>query len=55
MNGKTWYSISAKLFRDGASDKAIGAAITKFGRAVLMVPALMPRANHFTNLGERNR
>jgi len=57
MNGKTWYSISAKLFRDGASDKAIGAASPNLGRSqCLMVPALMPgQSLLYESQGQRNR
>lgn len=52
MNGKTWYSISAKLFRDGASNKAIGAAISKFGpKPVSDGASTDAEGNHFfTNL-----
>jgi len=31
MNGTVWYQVPARLFRDGADDNAIAAAITPFG------------------------
>lgn len=32
MNGETWYSASAKLLREGASDRAIGESIKEVGK-----------------------
>lgn len=52
MNGKTWYSVPAKLFRKGASDKAIGTAIAKVGpKPVSDGVSTDAEGNHFfTNL-----
>jgi sugar lactone lactonase YvrE len=52
MNGKTWYSVSAKLFRDRASDKAIGAGIKVVGqKPVSDGVSTDAEGNHFfTNL-----
>lgn len=52
MNGETWYSVSAKLFRDGASDRSIGEAIAKVGsKPVSDGVSTDAEGNHFfTNL-----
>jgi len=52
MNGKTWYSVPAKLFRDGATDQVIGAAIAKAGaKPVSDGASTDAEGNHFfTNL-----
>jgi sugar lactone lactonase YvrE len=52
MTGQTWYSVPAKLFRDGASDQAIGAAIVKAGSKPVSDGAnIDAEGNHFfTNL-----
>jgi len=52
MNGTTWYSVPAKLFRDGATDRAIGAAIVKAGvKPVSDGASTDAEGNHFfTNL-----
>ncbi len=52
MNGKSWFSVPAKLFRDGASDTEIGAAIARVGPKPLSDGAATDaEGNHFfTNL-----
>jgi sugar lactone lactonase YvrE len=54
MNGETWYSVPASLFRQGASDKAIGAAIKVVGqKPVSDGVSTDAEGNHFfTNLEE---
>ncbi|HYN78581.1 MAG TPA: L-dopachrome tautomerase-related protein [Lamprocystis sp. (in: g-proteobacteria)] len=53
MNGKTWYRVPARLLREGASDEAIAAAITKAGSKPVSDGAATDAAgNHyFTDLG----
>lgn len=52
MNGETWYSASAGLFRAGESDRAIGAAIKEVGqKPVSDGVSTDAQGNHFiTNL-----
>ncbi|TFW27629.1 L-dopachrome tautomerase-related protein [Duganella callida] len=52
MNGLTWYSVPARLFRDNASDERIGAAIRRAGRKPISDGAATDAdGNHFfTNL-----
>jgi len=52
MNGTAWYGLPAKLFRDGADDKAIAAAIRKVGDKPISDGAATDAAgNHyFTDL-----
>ncbi len=54
MNGKTWYRVPAQLFREGASDEAIAAAIAVAGpKPVSDGASTDAEGNHyFTNLGE---
>jgi sugar lactone lactonase YvrE len=54
MNGTAWYSVSTKLFRDKASDGAIGAAIKEVGKKPISDGAATDaKGNHyFTNLQE---
>lgn len=54
MNGHSWYSVSAKLFREGASDMQIAEAIVKVGsKPISDGAATDTRGNHFfTNLTE---
>lgn len=52
MNGTSWYSVPARLFRDGASDEEIGSAIARVGPKPLSDGAATDaEGNHFiTNL-----
>jgi hypothetical protein len=54
MNGRTWYSVPAKLFREGASDAQIAEAIAKVGTKPISDGAATDTGgNHFfTNLTE---
>ncbi|WP_343629417.1 L-dopachrome tautomerase-related protein [Roseateles sp.] len=54
MNGRTWYSVPAKLLREGASDARIGEAIRRVGaKPVSDGAATDGRGRHFfTNLNE---
>lgn len=54
MNGRSWYSVPARLFREGSSDEAIGQAITKVGsKPISDGAAIDTYGNHFfTNLTE---
>lgn len=54
MNGRTWYRVPARLFREGASDAQIAEAIAKVGRKPISDGAATDtRGNHFfTNLTE---
>jgi hypothetical protein len=54
MNGRTWYSVPTRLFREGASDAQIAEAIAKVGRKPISDGAATDtRGNHFfTNLTE---
>lgn len=54
MTGRGWFSVPAKLFREGADDKAIAAAIRKVGEKPLSDGATTDgKGNHyFTNLME---
>lgn len=54
MNGTSWYSVPARLFRQGASDAEIGAAIKRVGpKPVSDGAATDAEGNHFiTNLQE---
>ena len=54
MNGRSWYSVPARLFRDNASDTEIGQAIRKVGSKPISDGAAIDRfGNHFfTNLTE---
>lgn len=54
MNGKTWYSASAGLFREEASDRTIGAAIKEVGqKPVSDGVSTDAQGNHFiTNLND---
>lgn len=52
MNGRSWYSVPAKMFREGASDEQIAQAIIKVGRKPISDGAAIDEfGNHyFTNL-----
>ncbi|HSI44522.1 MAG TPA: L-dopachrome tautomerase-related protein [Methylotenera sp.] len=54
MNGRSWYSVPAKLFRENASNAQIGQAITKVGSKPISDGAAIDEyGNHFfTNLIE---
>jgi hypothetical protein len=54
MNGRTWYSVPARLFREGASDTQIADAIVPVGsKPISDGAATDARGNHFfTNLTE---
>lgn len=54
MNGTNWYAVPARLFREGASDSAIGAAIKRVGaKPISDGAATDAEGNHFiTNLPE---
>lgn len=54
MNGTSWYSVPARLFRDSASDAEIGAAIKRVGpKPISDGAATDAEGNHFiTNLPE---
>jgi sugar lactone lactonase YvrE len=48
MNGTTWYSVPAKLFREGATDTAIGAAIKAVGpKPITDGVATDSKGNHY--------
>lgn len=54
MNGRTWYSVPAKLFRDGVADDVIAHHITRVGEKPISDGATTDSfGNHFiTNLNE---
>lgn len=54
MNGRSWYSVPARLFRDKGNDEEIGRAITKVGiKPISDGAAIDVYGNHyFTNLTE---
>ncbi len=54
MNGRSWYSVPAKLFRNGASDADIASAIVRVGDKPISDGATTDaKGNHFfTNLTE---
>ncbi len=54
MNGTSWYAVPARLFREGADDAAIGAAVRRVGPKPLSDGAATDaEGNHFiTNLSE---
>ncbi|WP_094798988.1 L-dopachrome tautomerase-related protein [Bordetella genomosp. 5] len=55
MNGLAWYSVPAKLFREGANDAAIGQAIARVGAKPVSDGAATDAAgNHyFTNVNDK--